>query len=54
MDREVADARGRLLAGRALGAIDALIAATCLACGLVLATRNLAGFDGLGIALHAP
>jgi toxin FitB len=59
VDGEVADACGRLLAragqtGRGLGAIDALIAATCLTCGLVLATRNLADFDGLGIALHAP
>ena len=59
VDGEVADACGRLLArvleaGRGLGAMDALIAATCLACDLVLATRNLADFDGLGIALHAP
>jgi predicted nucleic acid-binding protein len=59
VDAEVADACGRLLAharqaGRGLGAMDALIAATCLACDLVLATRNLADFDGLGIALHAP
>jgi len=34
--------------------MDALIAATCFTCDLVLATRNLADFDGLGIALHAP
>jgi predicted nucleic acid-binding protein len=34
--------------------MDALIAATCLARDLVLATRNLADFDGLDIALHAP
>jgi len=34
--------------------MDALIAATCLACDLVLATRNLADFDGLGIPFHAP
>ena len=59
VDGEVADACGRLLArarqaGRGLGAMDALIAATCLARDLVLATRNLADFDGLGIALHAP
>jgi len=58
-DGKVADACGRLLArarqaGRGLGAMDALIAATCLACDLVLATRNLADFDGLGIAFHAP
>ena len=59
VDEQVADACGRLLArarhaGRGLGAMDALIAATCLACDLVLATRNLADFDGLGIEFHAP
>jgi predicted nucleic acid-binding protein len=59
VDGEVADACGHLLArarqaGRGLGAMDALIAAPCLARDLVLATRNLADFDGLGMALHAP
>jgi len=57
VDREVADACGRLLArarraGHGLGAMDALIAATCLACDLVLTTRNVADFDGLGVELH--
>ena len=57
VDGEVADACGHLLArvleaGRGLGAMDALIAAACVACDLVLATRNLGDFDGLGIALH--
>ena len=59
VDERIADACGRLLArarqgGRGLGAMDALIAATCLACDLVLATRNLADFDGLGVELFAP
>ena len=59
VDGQVADACGRLLArarqtGRGLGATDALIGATCLACDLVLATRNLADFDGLGVELFAP
>ena len=59
VDEEVADACGHLLArarraSRGLGAMDALIAATCLARDLVLATRNLTDFDRLGIALHAP
>jgi predicted nucleic acid-binding protein len=59
VDGQVADACGRLRArarqaGRGLGAMDALIGATCLACDLVLATRNLGDFDGLGIELHAP
>ena len=59
VDERIADACGRLLArarqaGRGLGALDALIAATCLACDLVLATRNLVDFDGLGVELFAP
>jgi toxin FitB len=59
VDEEVADACGRLLArarqtGRGLGAMDALIAATWLARDLVLATRNVADLDGLGMELHAP
>jgi toxin FitB len=59
VDEEVADACGRLLAqskrtGRGLEAMDALIAATCEARDLVLATRNLGDFQNLGIELHAP
>ncbi len=59
VDEEVADACGCLLArarkaGRGLSAMDALIAATCLARDLVLSTRNLADFDGLGVEIHAP
>jgi predicted nucleic acid-binding protein len=59
VDERIADACGRLLArarqaGRGLGAMDTLIAATCLACDHVLATRNLADFDGLGVELFAP
>lgn len=58
VDGQVAEACGRLLArarqpGRGLGAMDALIAATCQACNLVLATRNLGDFDGLGVELFA-
>ncbi len=58
VDGEVADACGRLLArarqaGRGLGAMDALIAAACLARDLVLATRNLADFNNLGVELLA-
>jgi predicted nucleic acid-binding protein len=59
VDGEVADACGRLLGrarkvGRGLGVMDALIAAACEVCDLVLATRNLADFEDLGIELHAP
>jgi predicted nucleic acid-binding protein len=58
VDGQVADACGRLLsrvrhAGRALGAMDALIAATCLACDFVLVTRNIHDFDELGVELLA-
>ena len=59
VDEQVADACGRLLArarqaGRGLGAMDALIAATCLVCELVLATRNIGDFDWLGVELFTP
>jgi len=59
VDQEVADACGRLLAqarraGRGLEAMDALIAASCAARDLVLATRNVADLEDLGIELHAP
>jgi len=59
VDEQVADACGRLLgrarrAGRGLGAMDALIAATCLASDLALATRDIGDFDGLGLQLFAP
>jgi predicted nucleic acid-binding protein len=59
VDQVVADACGRLLVqagkiGRGLGAMDALIAATCKTCDFVLVTRNLADFQELGIELHAP
>ena len=59
VDEQVADACGRLLgrarrAGRGLGAMDALIAATCLASDLALATRNIGDFDELGLELFAP
>ena len=48
VDKQVADACGRLLgrarggAGRGLGAMDAVISATCVASYLALATRNTA------------
>ena len=59
VDKQVADACGRLLArarqaGRGLEAMDALIAAPCLVCELVLATRNIGDFDWLGVELFTP
>ena len=51
VNEQVADACGRLLArarrrGRSLGAMDALIAVTCLASDLALATRNIGDSTG--------
>jgi predicted nucleic acid-binding protein len=40
--------------GRPLGALDALIAATCLSRGFALATRNVRHFDGCGLELINP
>ena len=59
VDEQVADACGRLFAqarqaGRGLGAMHALIAATCIACDFVLTTRNIRDFDELGVELFAP
>jgi len=59
IDERVADICGHLLAraqqaGRGLGAMDALIGATCLGCELVLTTRNIGDFDWLGVELFAP
>lgn len=44
----------RRKAGRPIGTFDALIAATALAAGAALATRNVADFEGLGLALVNP
>jgi predicted nucleic acid-binding protein len=40
--------------GRPIDEIDALFAATALACGATLATRNTPGFEGTGISLVNP
>lgn len=44
----------RQLAGRPLNVPDGLIAATALEHGLVLVTRNVKDFDGLGVTLMNP
>ncbi len=59
MDPQLAGAYGRLLArarraGRGVGAMDDLIAATCLARDLILATRNLGDLAELGVELFSP
>jgi toxin FitB len=40
--------------GRRIEAFDALIAATALAAGADLATRDVSGFEGIGLALIDP
>ncbi len=59
VDRTVADHWGRLEArtrtrGRAMGAIDAFIAATALAHGLVVVTRTVADFTSSGVEVISP
>lgn len=44
----------RRAAGRPLSTEDGMVAATCAAHGAVLATRNTADFDLLGVALTNP
>lgn len=47
-------ARARRDAGRPLAAFDGLIAATALANGAILATRDVADFDGCGLTIVNP
>lgn len=56
VDAAVADRWGRLLAqaGRPVPAIDSLLAATALAHGLKLVTRNLRDFDFPGLEVINP
>lgn len=56
VDARVADRWGRLVAqaGRPLPAIDSLLAATALAHGLTLITRNLKDFQHPGLAVVDP
>lgn len=54
VDAAVAAAWGRLSAIRPVPVIDALLAATAAAHGLILVTRNTADVDGLGVRLLNP
>jgi len=59
IDVLVAEAWGRITAratraGRSVGAMDALVAATAEVHGLALATRNTKDFDHLGVSLFNP
>jgi toxin FitB len=49
---KIVTTRGR--AGRPIEAFDALIAATALAAGANIATRDVRGFEGLGLTLIDP
>lgn len=44
----------RRLLGRSIGAFDALIAASALAAGVAVATRDVAGFEDCGLTLINP
>lgn len=54
IDREIADVWGKLSADRPRPVIDTLLAATALVHRLVLVTRNLHDFNGLGVDLLDP
>ena len=56
IDASVADRWGRLQsdASRSLPAIDGLLAATALQYDLTMVTRNLKGFQGLGLKIINP
>ena len=59
VDESVALSWGDLMgkakrSGRGLSSMDGLIAATAIAHGLTLATRNIRDFDGLGIEVFNP
>jgi toxin FitB len=56
IDAAVADRWGRMqaVAGRPLPAIDSLLAATAAQHGLVLVTRNVRDFNGLGVQVLDP
>ena len=54
VDAAVAEAWGRMSAGRSVPVVDALLAATAGVHGLVFVTRNAADVEGLGVRVLDP
>jgi toxin FitB len=54
VDQAVADAWGRMGAGRPLAAIDSLLAATAKVNGMILVTRNAPDVAGLSVSVLNP
>ena len=54
VDRQVAEQWGRLVARATIATIDGLIAATALAHGLIVVTRNLRDFARTGVQVLNP
>lgn len=54
VDAEIAEAWGRLAAARPLPVIDGLLAATALARGMTLVTRNAGDVEGTGVEVVDP
>jgi predicted nucleic acid-binding protein len=54
VDLQVAAVWGRLMAPRSRPPLDILIAATALAHGFTLVTRNVSDFEGTGVTLLNP
>jgi len=54
IDADIAETWGRLSAVRPLPVIDSLLAATALAHGMTLVTRNLRDMAGTGVAMIDP
>jgi len=53
-DRYAEIVAGRRRAGRPIEAFDAMVAATAMAVGADIATRDIDGFEGLGLTLVNP